>query len=59
MKKHKEVSITVKEAASLLGCADQTVLNYIHQEKIKAKKVFGKWRISKKSVTDLLDSFEL
>lgn len=49
---------TVKEAAEKLGCTEQTVLNYVSSKKLIGKKVFRKWRISKKSVNGLLESFK-
>ena len=45
---------TIVEASEKLGVAVVTIRRYVESGKIKAKKVFGKWRIPKQE----LDKFD-
>ena len=53
MKKQK--FYTVKEAADLLGILEQTLRNYLTQDKIKSSKVFNSTVISEEDIQRYID----
>lgn len=53
MKKQK--FYTVKEAADLLGILEQTLRNYLTQDKIKSSKIFNSTVISEEDIQKYID----
>ena len=51
----KQKFYTVKEAADLLGILEQTLRNYLNQDKIKSSKVFNSTVISEEDIRRYID----
>ena len=51
----KQKFYTVKEAADLLGILEQTLRNYLTQDKIKSSKVFNSTVISEEDIQRYID----
>ena len=51
----KQKFYTVKEAADLLGILEQTLRNYLNQDKIKSSKVFNSTVISEEDIQRYID----
>lgn len=45
----------IKQVAKILGISTRTVHTYIKDEKIKAKKIGGKWKIKEDDLKEYLD----
>ena len=50
--------LTTYEAAKYLKISKSTLLNYIHQRKIKAKKVGRSWRVLQSEIYQFLQEEE-
>ena len=46
---------TLKEVAEVLKVTERTLLTYIKEEKLKAKKIGGKWIISQENLQDFIN----
>lgn len=46
--------LTVKEAATVLRCGRTKLLQYIHEGRIDAYKVAGKWVVFKEDVVEYI-----
>ncbi|WP_425448214.1 helix-turn-helix domain-containing protein [Dethiothermospora halolimnae] len=46
---------TVDEVSKILGMHPRTIRRYIREDKLKAGKIGGQWRIKKKDLTKLMD----
>ena len=55
-KEIEQLMFTLAETAKILGRGERTIRDYVHQKKIKAVKIGGKYAISKDEIERIMEN---